>query len=72
MTHTPYASSKKDRPRQHLIGEFRELREKLETDGDGIRSNIAEHAELNQRVMQLTTIISDSVKNLPRAPVIGR
>jgi hypothetical protein len=40
---------------------------KLQTDGDRIQRDIAEHAELSQQVMQLTKIISDSVKKLPRA-----
>jgi hypothetical protein len=48
-----------------LIGELQTLRRKLQTDGDRIQRDIAKHAELSQQVMQLTTIISDSVKNLP-------
>jgi hypothetical protein len=31
------------------------------------RRDITEYAGLSQQVMQLTTIISDSVKKLPRA-----
>lgn len=56
----------------NLISELQTLRKKLQTDGDRIQRDIAEHAELNQHVMQLTTIISDSVKKLPRASGINR
>ena len=55
-----------------LIGELQTLRRKLQTDGDRIQRDIAEYAELSQQVMQLTTIISDSVKKLPRGPAISR
>ena len=49
-----------------LIVELKMLHKKLQTD-DRIQRDIAEHAELSQQVMQLTNIISDSVKKLPRA-----
>jgi hypothetical protein len=48
-----------------LIVELRTLHKKLQSDGDRIQRDIAEHAELSHQVMQLTKIISDSVKNLP-------
>ena len=48
-----------------LVGELQTLRRKLQTYGDRIQRDIAEHAELSQQVMQLTKIISDSVKKLP-------
>jgi len=48
-----------------LIVELRTLHKKLQTDGDRIQRDIAEHADLSQQVMQLTKIISDSVKKLP-------
>jgi hypothetical protein len=48
-----------------LISELQTLGRKLQTDGDRIQRDIAEHAELSQQVMQLTKIISDSVKKLP-------
>ena len=48
-----------------LLGELQTLRRKLQTDGDRIQRDIAEHAELSQQVMQLTKIISNSVKKLP-------
>ena len=51
----------------NLISDLQTLRKKLQTDGDRIQRDITEHAELSQQVMQLTSIISDSVKKLPRA-----
>ena len=55
----------------NLISELQTLRRKLQTDGARIERDIAKYAELNQQVMQLTTIISDSVKKLPRASGSG-
>ncbi len=55
----------------NLITELQTLRRKLSTDGERIQSDIAKHAELNQQVMQLTTIITDSVKKLPGASAIS-
>ena len=54
-----------------LISELQTLRRKLQADGDRIERDIADYAELSHRVMQLTTIISDSVKKLPGAPGIS-
>jgi methyl-accepting chemotaxis protein len=51
-----------------LIVELKTLHKKLQTDGDRIQRDIAEHAGLSQQVMQLTKIISDSVKKLPAEP----
>ena len=51
-----------------LIGELRDLREKLRSDGDRIHGDIVEYAALSQQVMQLSKIISESVKRLPEAP----
>ena len=48
-----------------LLGELQTLRRKLQTDGDRIQRDIAEHAELSRQVIQLTKIISESVKKLP-------
>jgi hypothetical protein len=56
----------------NLISELQTLRRKLQSDGDRIERDIAKYAELNQQVMQLTTIISDSVKKLPGASGISR
>jgi hypothetical protein len=57
---------------ENLIGELRELREQLQTDGSRIQHDIVEYAELAQGIMQLTTIVSDSVQKLPSAPAISR
>ena len=51
-----------------LIGDLRDLREKLRTDGDRIHRDIVEYAALSQQVMQLSKIISESVKRLPDSP----
>jgi hypothetical protein len=53
-----------------LIGELQGLREKLHSDGDRIHRDIVEYAALSQHVMQLSKIISESVKRLPDAPSI--
>ena len=50
---------------ESLIVELKTLHKKLQTEGDRIQRDIAEHAELSRQVMQLTNIISDSVKKLP-------
>jgi peptidoglycan hydrolase CwlO-like protein len=55
-----------------LIGDLQALRRKLNTDGNRIQREIAEYTELNQQVMQLTNIISESVKKLPATPGISR
>jgi len=57
---------------ENLIGELQTLRKKLQTNGDRIQRDIAEYAELSQQVMQLTRIISESVKKLPGAAGISR
>ena len=56
----------------NLISELQTLRRKLQTDGERIQRDIMEYAELSQRVMQLTSIISDSVKKLTLAPRISQ
>ena len=48
-----------------LIGEFERLKGKLQTDGERIQHEIEEYNALSQQVMQLTKIISESVKKLP-------
>jgi hypothetical protein len=55
-----------------LIGELQALRRKLSTDGNRIQREIAEYTELSQQVMQLTSIISESVKKLPATPGTNR
>ena len=56
----------------NLVGELQMLDKKLQTDGDRVEHYITEYAELNQQVMQLTTIISDSVKKLPEVRDMNR
>jgi len=78
----PSAESLGDRLRQvsrlsigeidSLIGELQTLRRKLQTDGERIERDIAKYADLNQQVMRLTTIISDTVKKLPGISAISR
>jgi len=53
-----------------LISELQTLRRKLQTDGERIQNDIAKYTELSQQVMQLTAIITHSVKKLPSAPSI--
>jgi hypothetical protein len=55
-----------------LIGDLQALRRKLNIDSNRIQREIAEYSELSQQVMQLTNIISESVKKLPTAPGINR
>jgi hypothetical protein len=50
---------------ENLVGELQTLRKKLHTDGNRIQSEIEEYAVLNQQVMQLTTIIFESMSRLP-------
>jgi hypothetical protein len=50
---------------KHLIDALETLDKKLQTDGDRIQRDVEEYTELNKHVMQLTTIISDSVNSLP-------
>ena len=57
---------------ENLIDELQGLRKKLQTDGTRIQRDIAEYAELSQQLMQLTSIIADSVKKLPGIPGITR
>ena len=51
-----------------LIGDLHDLREKLRSDGDRIHRDIVDYAAMSQQVMQLSKIISESVKRLPDAP----
>jgi hypothetical protein len=57
---------------ESLISELQTLRRKLQTDGARIEQDIGKYAELNQQVMQLTSIIFDTVKKLPGASGITR
>jgi hypothetical protein len=57
---------------ENLIGELQTLRKKLSSGSNRIQRDITEHAALSQQVMQLTNIISDSVKKLPGASSINQ
>ena len=57
---------------ENLVDELQALRKKLRSDSDRIEPDIAEHTALSQQVMQLTNIISESVKKLPEAPSINQ
>jgi len=50
---------------EKLVTQLQRLRTQLETAGNSIERDIAEYTELSQQSMQLTAIITDSVKNLP-------
>jgi hypothetical protein len=55
---------------ESLVGRLMTLHKKLQADGDRIQLDIEGYAELNRCVMQLTTIVADSVGKLP-APRIN-
>jgi len=50
---------------EKLINQLQRLRTQLENAGNRIQRDISQYAELSQQAMQLTAIISDSVKKLP-------
>ena len=50
---------------EKLINQLQRLRTQLENAGNRIQRDIAQYTELSQQSMQLTAIISDSVKKLP-------
>ena len=50
---------------KHLVDALQTLDGKLQTDGDRIERDIEEYTELSKDVMQLTTIVSDSMNSLP-------
>ena len=50
---------------ESLINQLQKLRTQLQNAGNGIQRDIAEYTELSQQTMQLTSIISDTVKKLP-------
>ena len=56
----------------NLIAEFETLRERLQADANRIERDIVEYAELSHHVMQLTTIISETVRKIPRAPAVEK
>jgi predicted nucleic acid-binding Zn-ribbon protein len=50
---------------EKLINQLQRLRTNLQNAGNRIQSEIAQYTELSQQTMQVTAIISDSVKKLP-------
>ena len=57
---------------ENLVDELQTLRTKLHTDGSRIQRDIEEYAVLNQQIMQLTTIIFESMSGLPANSGSGR
>ena len=55
-----------------LIGELKVLRDKINTDGDRVERQLANYAEFNQSVIQLTNIISDGLTHLKKVPVLPK
>ena len=55
-----------------LLSALQLLREKLQTAGNRIQRDIEAYATLSQHVMQLTEIISESVKKLPGLTSVDR
>jgi molecular chaperone GrpE (heat shock protein) len=49
---------------EKLINQLQKLRTQLQNASNRIQRDIAEYAELSRQIMQLTDIISDSVKKL--------
>jgi DNA repair exonuclease SbcCD ATPase subunit len=55
-----------------LMSELKALRQKVVIDGDRVERQLAEYAELNQSVTQLTKIISDGLTHLKREPTLPK
>jgi len=47
-----------------LIGDFQQLRRKLQADRERIQRDIEEYTALSQQVMQMTKTISESVEKV--------
>jgi hypothetical protein len=54
---------------ESLINQLQKLRTQLQNAGNRIQRDIAEYTELSQQTMQLTSIISDSVKKGLMVPI---
>jgi hypothetical protein len=50
-----------------LVEGLRQVREKLDTDGNRLQSELAKYAEFSETVMQLTKIVSDSMGHVQGA-----
>jgi len=55
---------------EYLIRDLQTLDKKLQADVSRIQHDMEEYVELSQGVMQLTSIIADSVRKLPGVPGI--
>ena len=51
---------------EQLINQLQKLRTRLQNASDRIQGDIAEYTELSEQTMQLTSILVDSVRKLPR------
>jgi hypothetical protein len=49
-----------------IVGELKTLDRKLQNDGDRIQQDIAQYAELNHQITQMTAIVPVSMKTLPQ------
>jgi hypothetical protein len=56
---------------ENLMSELHGLRKKLQSDGNRIQKDITKYTELSQGILQLATIVSDSVKKIPGASDIA-
>jgi hypothetical protein len=57
-----------------LIGDLKQLRDRLKNDGDRIQGDIVEYASLSQSAVQLTKIVTDSmtqVKGMSDPPSVN-
>jgi hypothetical protein len=51
----------------HLIAGLQGLRQKLHNDGDRLHQAIAQHAALNQSVIELTKIVSEGMTSVDKS-----
>jgi hypothetical protein len=51
---------------ENLINKLQTLRVQLQNAGDRIQRDIAQYAKLSQQTMQLTAIVSDTLKRITR------
>jgi hypothetical protein len=56
----------------NLMGGLHGVRNKLQSDRNRIQGDIVKYTELSQGILQLATIVSDSVKKLPGASDIAQ
>jgi hypothetical protein len=51
----------------HLIKSLQALRQKLDSDGDRLHRQIAQHATFSQSVIELTKIVSDGMASVNKS-----